>query len=120
VERINIVERENSAAFFLLAAIAKYDKDKMIQEANVEVEIKINGIEFPFKPVIDDLFERFGHHFDEQVYEKAKQLVAAASLDNLRASLERAEYEISNALEMAMQNMHASSPQPSPNAAANE
>lgn len=69
----------------------------------VAVTLLVNGTQVPFKSVIDGFFSRMLSHLDEEVENRAKQLVTEAGLDRIRTALERAEWDISEAIRRTLQ-----------------
>lgn len=60
----------------------------------VKVEMKINGVEVNFSCAVTDMWNRLSDRYEEDVLEKAKELVGQSKLQRLTDLLQEAEYEI--------------------------
>lgn len=69
------------------------------EPTKVEVELKINGVEVDFSKSITEMWNRLQASYDEDVLEKAKELVSQTRLQKLNDLLQDAEYKIQAELE---------------------
>ena len=69
----------------------------------VEVEMKINGVEVDFSKSVTDMWERLSSRFDQEVLEKAKDLVSESRFEKLGEIMRQAEYQIHDELEVLFQ-----------------
>ena len=60
----------------------------------VEVEMKINGVEVDFSRSVTDMWNRLHDCYEEDVIEKATELVGMSKLDRLASIIREAEQEI--------------------------
>ena len=60
----------------------------------VKVEMKINGVEVSFSRAVTDMWNRLSDRYEEDVLEKAKELVGQSKLQRLTDLIQEAECEI--------------------------
>lgn len=64
------------------------------QKTTVEVELKINGMPVDFSKSIQEMWDRMFNRYEDDVLEKAKELLSATRFDKLNQILSAAEDEI--------------------------
>lgn len=97
-EYIDVTSRE-FPGFFLIAAItqAKAVGDK-INSNPVSVTLLVNGVELPFTETMNDIYRRMEEQIDKQARELAERMVTAAGLEPLAEAIQKAEWEIKEAI----------------------
>jgi hypothetical protein len=103
-EIINPTEH-STASIFLINAMAKavapgglFEHFKIPtnsgQPVEVEVELKINGVEVPFKETLNEMWDRMRSRYKEDILEKAHELISQSRFEKLNDLLADAEYNI--------------------------
>lgn len=64
----------------------------------VEVEFRIDGVEYDFEALISDWYKRLEEHFDSQLNARAQRLVTEAGLEGVATALRDAEDLVRKAL----------------------
>lgn len=95
---INVMTRETQGKRDILEHF-KIDPDPSKRSDLVEVELKINGVSVDFEKSVNEMWERLSSRFDENVLEKAKELVSGSRLDKLSDILNRVEWELKDEVE---------------------
>lgn len=98
-EKLDMTSRD-FPGFFLIAALVQAGEDvqKQITEKDVEVQLLVNGIEFPFTKTIEDIYSRMLVQIDSQALEMAEKMVTEAGLDAVAEVLREVEWKVKDAL----------------------
>lgn len=105
-EIVNILNRKTPEMLLFVLMVKESDSPRgdldsyfnLNGENNVEVELKVNGVELKFTPLIERLCEKL----DEHILEKAKELLSRSRLEKLEQILSEAEWKIEQELEKLM------------------
>ncbi len=68
---------------------------------HVQVELKVNGHDVPFRILLEDLVAQVERIHDDLVMEKAKELVGVAGLSKVMSTLQHVEWNLEEALREA-------------------
>lgn len=82
-----------------IAQLANQQVEDIVQRGRpFRVELKLNGVELPFKKTLEEMWSRAEANLEERAKERAYQMVSSAGLEAVRNALQEADYKIREAL----------------------
>lgn len=69
------------------------------KELEVEVDFRVNGVPLNFQKTVEELWGRMSKRFDDEVLQKAKELVNLTRFERLSEIINNAEYQIEQEIE---------------------
>jgi enamine deaminase RidA (YjgF/YER057c/UK114 family) len=103
------VTHQNAASLLVLEAMCEKVGDgdilevfKVGTDAKVEVKMFVNDVEVDVVQALNEAWERLEAVYEKNLLEKAKELVSMTKFEDLSHKLERAAWDIEQALEAAL------------------
>lgn len=71
-------------------------------EQHVEVKLTLNGVEVPFEDTVNEMWKQVNDDLDKRALEMVTRAIDGTDLENLFATVRRAEYEIEQAIKTSL------------------
>jgi hypothetical protein len=105
---IDLTDQTTPAITLMNAVCNKFARDdiraciNLPEGSEVEVKLTVNGVEIDFATTVQELWDQCNRDADGRALTMAKDIIKGAGLEKVREAVERAEWEISNALDESL------------------
>lgn len=110
MSQVDLVAHTTPSIALLNAICRKFDRNDVIAGLNiphqtsvVEVKLTVNGVEIDFEKMVEELWRQANDNANERARQLAKDMIRGTKLQGLFEVMEKAEFEIGEALDKALE-----------------